>query len=117
MSYSEPPPPQYGAPQPPYGGGQPAKNSGKAITSLVTGIISIPGICCWPVGLILGVLGIVFGVLSRKEIAASNGQQKGDGMALAGIICGAVAIVLIALVLILAATGAIDTDYEFNTSP
>ena len=63
----------------------------------------------------LAIVGIVFGVLGRKDIEASQGQQKGTGLALAGMICGAVAIVLIALVLILAATGAIDTDYNFDT--
>lgn len=117
MSYSEPPPPppQYGAPQPPTGG-TPAKTSGKAITSLVTGIISLPTVCCWPLSLVLAVLGIVFGVLGRKDIRNSGGQQKGEGMALAGLICGAVAIALIVLVLVLAATGVIDTNYEFNTN-
>jgi uncharacterized protein DUF4190 len=110
-----PPPPQYGAPAPGAPGAQP-KTSGKAITSLVTGILSLPGICCWPLGVILGILGIVFGILGRKDIAASQGQQKGEGLALAGIICGAVAIVLIAVVLILAAAGVIDTDYNFETS-
>ena len=116
MSYSEPPPPppQYGAPVPPHGG-LPAKTSGKAITSLVTGIISLPAICCWPLGAILGIVGIVFGVLARKEIAASAGQQKGAGMALAGIITGAIAIVLIVIVLVLAATGVIDTNFEYGT--
>lgn len=115
MSYSEPPPPQYGAPQQPYGQ-QPQKTSGKAIGSLVTGILSLPGVCCWPLGLALAIAGIVLGVLGRKDIAASQGQQKGTGMAIAGIVCGAVAIAIIAVSLILVATGTIDTTYEFDTS-
>ena len=118
MSYDNPPPPpppQYGAPVPGAPGAQP-KTSGKAITSLVTGILSLPGVCCWPLGVVLAILGIVFGFLGRKDIENSQGQQKGTGLALAGMICGAVAIVLIVLVLILAATGAIDTDYNFETS-
>jgi len=90
----------------------PPKTSGKAITSLVTGIVSLPAVCCWPVGAVLGILGIVFGILARKDIAASSGQQKGDGMALAGIITGAVGLVLIVIVLVLAATGVIDTSFE-----
>ncbi|MBZ5736851.1 DUF4190 domain-containing protein [Nocardioides mangrovi] len=116
MSYSEPPPPppQYGAPVPP-AGGMPPKNSGKAITSLVTGIVSLPMVCCWPLGVVLGILGIVFGVLARKDIATSSGALKGAGMALAGIICGAVALALIVIVLILAASGAIDTDFEYSS--
>ena len=117
MSYSEPPPPppQYGAPVPPAGGTGP-KTSGKAITSLVTGIVSLPAVCCWPLSLVLAIVAIVFGILGRKEIAASGGQRKGAGMALAGIICAAVSIVLIVVVLILAATGAIDSDFEYSTS-
>ena len=118
MSYDTPPPPpppQYGAPMPGApGGGQ--RTSGKAIASLVTGILSLPGICCWPLGLVLGIVGIVLGVLGRKEIEGSMGQQKGAGLALAGMICGAISIVLIVVVLILAATGAIDTSYNFNTN-
>ena len=62
--------------------------------------------------MILAILGIVFGILARKEIAASAGQQKGEGMALAGIITGAAAIVLVVIVLVLAATGTIDTSFE-----
>jgi len=45
----------------------------------------------------LGVLGFVpitLGVLARREISRSGGRQGGDGMALAGIITGAVATVL-----------------------
>jgi hypothetical protein len=115
VSYSEPPPPpQYGAPVPPQGD-LPPKTSGKAITSLVTGIVSLPGICCWPIGAVLAILALVFGFLGRKEIATSGGQKKGAGLALAGIICAIVTLVLIVLVLVLAATGAIDTDFEYST--
>src|SRR4051794_41104721 len=116
MSYDSPPPPpppQYGAPMPgAAGGGQ--KTSGKAIASLVTGILSLPGICCWPLGLVLAIVGIVFGVLSRREIETSPGTLKGAGLALAGMICGAVAIALIVLVLILWAAGVVDTSYDFE---
>jgi len=86
-------------PQPPYGvgpyGGGPAgfpqpKPNGMAIASLVTGILAVPGICCWPIGLVLGALGVIFGFVGRKQIQGSGGVQTGDGMALAGIICGGV---------------------------
>jgi hypothetical protein len=117
MSYDNPPPPpppQYGASVPGAPGGQP-KTSGKAIASLVTGILALPGICCWPLGLVLGIVGIVLGVLSRKEIEGSQGQVKGAGLALAGLICGAVAIVIIVIVLILWAAGVVDTSYDFES--
>ena len=49
-------------------------------------------LCC---GLgVLGIVPIVLGVKARAEIRATGGQQEGDGMALAGIIPGAVAVVL-----------------------
>jgi hypothetical protein len=83
------PPPGYS----PYGGqayGQPS-TSGKAITALVAGILSV-FICG---GLIIpSVLGIVFGVLARKEIDASNGLLKGRGMATAGLVLGIVGLAI-----------------------
>ncbi len=58
-----------------------AATNGKAITALVLGIL---GLCCG----ILGIGGIIFGVLARNEIRASGGRQKGEGLALAGIVLG-----------------------------
>ncbi|HWC26176.1 MAG TPA: DUF4190 domain-containing protein [Solirubrobacteraceae bacterium] len=71
------------------------RRSGKATAALVCGILSLVLF-----GIILGAVAIVLGVAARKEIAADPALE-GDGMALAGIITGAVgavlAIVLIAL--------------------
>ena len=71
------------------------KTNGMAIASMVLGIVSIPLSCCCYIGVIPGILAIVFGVLSRKEIQKSLGNQKGDGMALAGLILGAVGLLLV----------------------
>jgi hypothetical protein len=115
MSYGTPPPPpppQYGAPGP-YGAGQPAKNSGMAITSLVLGIIGI--FPCCTIG-IFSILAIVFGVLGRKNIDASNGAQKGRGLAQAGLILGVVGLVLgIAYWIVAAATGNLNFTYDFES--
>lgn len=113
MSYDTPPPPpppQYGAPQPGMPG-MPQKTSGMAIASLVTGILSI--FPCCSIG-ILGVLGIVFGILARKNIEASNGTEKGLGLARAGLICGVVGLVLTVIYWILVGAGGIN--YNFSTS-
>jgi hypothetical protein len=71
------------------------KRSGKAIAALVCGIISLILF-----GIVLGVVAVVLGTMARKEIAADP-SLEGDGMALAGIITGAIgallAVVLIAL--------------------
>ena len=101
MSYTEPPPPPPpgygGAPPAPYGG-QPAGTNKKAIWSLVTGILSL--LCCSPLGIaaiilghsakseiastgqggrgmaqagfILGIIGLVFMVISIILIATGN---------------------------------------------
>jgi hypothetical protein len=115
VSYSEPPPPpQYGAPLPPQGG-VPPKNSGKAIGSLVTGLVGLLTICCGFL-VVTSIVAIVLGFLARKEIRASNGALKGDGMALAGIITGFVGVAMVIVSIILVATGAIDTNFNYSTS-
>lgn len=95
------PPPGYGDPygQTPYGqygypgAGFPRPRNGKAIAALWTGIGALVLTLCCGAG-VLGLLPIVLGVKARSEIRASGGRQDGDGMALAGIITGAVAVVL-----------------------
>ena len=63
------------------------RSSGRAIAALVCGILSIfiPGI-----GFVLGVLGIIFGVIAKNEIRRSEGKLTGEGMAIAGFVCGIV---------------------------
>ncbi|HWB71301.1 MAG TPA: DUF4190 domain-containing protein, partial [Egibacteraceae bacterium] len=56
--------------------------NGKAVAALVLGILWI----YW----IGSILALVFGLLARKEIAASGGAQGGQGMATAGIVLGCV---------------------------
>jgi hypothetical protein len=114
VSYSEPPPPQYGAPVPPQGG-TPPKTSGKAIASMVTGLVGLLTVCCGFLA-ISSIVAIVLGVLARKDIRESNGQLKGDGMAKTGIITGIIGVLILVVVIILVATGAIDTNFEYNTN-
>ena len=49
----------------------------------------------------LGIVAIVLGVKARNEISDSGGAQQGDGLALGGIITGAIAAVLGLLILVL----------------
>jgi hypothetical protein len=116
VSYSEPPPPPpgYGAPLPPQGG-LPPKTSGKAIASLVTGLVGLLTFCCG-FFVVTSIVAIVLGFLARKDIRASDGQLKGDGMALAGIITGCIGVAMVILWAILLATGAIDPNYDYSTS-
>jgi hypothetical protein len=62
------------------------------VAGLVLGIISAVAFCLWPVAVVLGILGIVFGAIGRGK--AKRGEASNPGQALAGIICGAAGIVL-----------------------
>lgn len=66
----------------------PVRTNGMAIASMVLGIVGIPLDCCCYIGVIPAILAVIFGFLARNSIRSSSGDQKGDGMALAGIILG-----------------------------
>ncbi|MGV9276578.1 hypothetical protein [Streptomyces griseosporeus] len=70
----------------------PAPSNGIGTAGLVVGIVSAAIFCLWPVAIVLGVLGIVFGAVGRSR--ANRGQATNAGQALAGIICGVAGVVL-----------------------
>lgn len=63
--------------------------TGFGIASLILGIISIPMCCCCGLGLITGILGLVFGCLQKKNAFGSK-----PGIAIAGIIISIIAIII-----------------------
>ncbi|KUO15141.1 hypothetical protein AQJ91_43210 [Streptomyces dysideae] len=71
---------------------QPMPSNGMGTASLVVGIISAVIFCLWPIAIILGVLALIFGTIGRGK--ARRGEATNAGQALAGIICGAVGLVL-----------------------
>ena len=77
-----PAPPAYGQPPSGYGYQSTPRTNGLAIASLVLGIAQI--FLC----IIGGILALVFGYISRRQIDESGGTQGGRGMAIAGIILG-----------------------------
>ena len=115
------PPPVYGQPegygdQPPYGqaqdglpacgqqppSGQPAYgqpaygpapgvSTGTEPKAIIALVLSILGFACCGV---FGIAGVVLGYLARRDIAASGGAKTGDGLALAAMIIGGLAIVV-----------------------
>ncbi|MGI5357758.1 DUF4190 domain-containing protein [Streptomyces sp. CA-252508] len=89
-TYGYPGYPGYGA----YGqpGWQPAPSNGMGIAALVLGIVSVVLFCMWGFGIVPGILALVFGVLGRKKV--QRGEADNHGVALAGIILGAVGIVV-----------------------
>ncbi|MFF5500137.1 hypothetical protein [Streptomyces aquilus] len=73
-------------------GTQPLPANGMGTAGLVLGILSAVVFCLWPVAIVLGILGVIFGSIGRGK--ASSGMATNAGQALAGIICGAAGIVL-----------------------
>lgn len=72
-NYQAPPP------YPPYN--QPAKTNGKSIVTLVLGILSL---VVPYVGFLIGIVGIIFGALSFKELKKTG--EQGRGLAIGGLI-------------------------------
>ncbi|MFG3494563.1 DUF4190 domain-containing protein [Streptomyces sp. NPDC047928] len=74
------------------GGWQQAPANGMGITSMVLGIISVVGFCLYGLGMILGVLALIFGIIGRKRV--QRGEANNAGMATAGIVTGVIGTVL-----------------------
>lgn len=97
-----PPPPPPPPPEPPYrppsAGTRPGvPTSGMAIASLLLGVAGLTF-----VPLFASILAILFGYMARKEIRQRPGELAGDGLALAGIVMGWIAVGLSVLGLLLA---------------
>ncbi|MGI5245549.1 DUF4190 domain-containing protein [Dactylosporangium sp. CA-139066] len=88
--------PTSGGAYPTSGGAYPAAGFGPAgpqpqntlgLVGMILGIASIPMMCCY-IGLPLGIAGVVLGYLGLNKV--KQGLANNRGMALAGIICGAI---------------------------
>lgn len=80
-----------------YGGYSPASAppaSGLAIASMILGILSMPMTCVYLIGTPGAILAVIFGHLARGK--ARRGEAGGEGMALAGLICGYISLALAA---------------------
>ena len=66
-----------------------------ALVSLVLAIVALPAVACAGCGAVaLGIAAIVIGLMARRRIAASGGMETGSGLAIAGVIIGALAALL-----------------------
>ncbi|MGW1271806.1 DUF4190 domain-containing protein [Streptomyces sp. NPDC002491] len=91
--YGYPSHPQYGGAPGLYGwAGGVGDNNGTGVAGLVLGILAAVVFCLWPLAIVFGILGIVFGAIGRGK--ARRGEASNPGQALAGIICGVVGTVL-----------------------
>ncbi|MCA1221609.1 DUF4190 domain-containing protein [Streptomyces sp. 8L] len=68
---------------------------GLGTAALVLGIIGVVLSWYWPVGLVLGVLAVVFGVVGRRRVL--RGEATNAGTAKAGLVLGIVGLVLTAI--------------------
>jgi Domain of unknown function (DUF4190) len=86
-----PPPGPYAQYPPSYppSGYQTASTNGLAIASFILGLVG------WMACGVGSVVAIVLGFVARSQIRGSHGRQGGDGLALAGIILGFIAIALV----------------------
>ncbi|MDQ1745931.1 MAG: hypothetical protein QOD07_194 [Frankiaceae bacterium] len=83
MSY----PPSYGSPP----GGQPENGLGTA--SMVLGIIALVLFLTIVIGVVCGVLAIIFGLIGRSRVR--QGRATNGGQATAGLVTGIIAIVAV----------------------
>ena len=94
--YPGPYPGGYPPPPMPYGDYYPgaplAPRNGLGVTALVLAIIALVASCSVAGGLILGVVAVILGFLGRGRVA--RGEANNGGIALTGIILGALAVVV-----------------------
>ncbi len=104
-------PPSY----PGYGYGQAAPYGVPAARKTTNGM-AVASLVCGCVGFIFflpAILAIIFGFVARSQIRRSHGSQGGEGLALAGIICG---FAWIALFVVIFALSAANTNTNTNSN-
>jgi ABC-type spermidine/putrescine transport system permease subunit I len=83
------------------------RTNGLAIASMVMSIASVfLGVFFVP-----EILGIVFGHIAMSQIKQSRDNQRGSGMAVAGLVIGYLVLVFWIVIVIVAATSSNDTNY------
>ena len=94
-NYPPPPPQGGGYPPPPQGGGYPPPGGFGGGAPTKTNTLAIASLVCAVLGLLCGVgsiLGIVLGVVALNQIKQTG--EGGRGLAQAGIVVGAIFVVL-----------------------
>jgi hypothetical protein len=85
--------PGYGQPAPS------APNNTFGLVSMILGIVAIPLVCCFYIGVPIGIAAAVLGFLGKQK--AEQGQATNRGQAMAGLICGIAAVALAIVLFIL----------------
>ncbi len=76
---------------------RPARTNGLAVASLVLGILWIGGLG--------SLLALIFGIIGLRTIDRSEGTETGRGLAIAGIVLGAVGVSFIVVIIAVAFLG------------
>ncbi len=85
-------------------------SNGLAIASLVCGILSIIGGCCFAcIGYVLSILAIILGCFGKGKA-----DKTGKKLATAGLICGIVGFVLSVILSVLGFLGYYTVNYNFG---
>jgi hypothetical protein len=66
--------------------------SGMATASLVTGVLSLPLLIFFGLGAIAGIVAVVLGIVAVRRVG--RGQASGRGLAIGGIVTGAISVLL-----------------------
>ncbi|WP_379134288.1 DUF4190 domain-containing protein [Paenibacillus sp. sgz500958] len=74
----------------------PAHTNGKSVAALVLGILAI---VIPYIGLLFGIIAIIFSTLSLKEIRIR--QEQGRGLAIAGLVCGIIGTIFSVILIII----------------
>ena len=91
--YAQQPVPGQPYPAPGYGVPGPQKNNTLGLIGMIVGITSIVlALCCPLLGIPAAIAGVVLGFLGRNK--ADQGLADNRGQAMAGLICGAVGVVI-----------------------
>ena len=80
--------------------GYPGK--GLCITSLILGIASLPCMCCYGLGSVMGLAGLILGIVGIRQAKRANAPC---GMGIAGIILSSIGIVLGLVLIVLMVIG------------
>ena len=76
-------------------------SQGLAMAAMIVGIVSIPGFCCYA-GFYLGPAAMIMGIIALVQIKNDPARYGGKGLAIAGLVTGAVSLVVTILFIILA---------------
>ena len=82
-----------------------------AVASMVLGIVSLVLFCVWYISIPCAIIGLVLGFVAKGK--ANRGEGGGGGMAIAGIVCSIIAIVLVVLLI----AGALSFISYLNQHP